>query len=1007
MATDPPGPLPPPDHTLPAPTPRPDTRSLADADRTADAPGTADPTGSLPTIAGRYRLLEVIGRGGMGVVYAARDTLLDREVAVKTLLCPPDAVPLHRRRFLAEARISARLAHPGVPPVHDLGELPDGRPFIAMKLIRGRTLAELLDGRPGPGHDLPRFVAVFEHLCQAVGFAHSRGVVHRDLKPHNVMVGAFGEVQVMDWGLAKVLGDPGDEARDPAPDRDAAADTRHGAILGTLAYMAPEQARGETDRVDARSDAFGLGGILCAILTGRPPHTGDPGETLRRSAGGDLSEAATRLRDCGADPELIDLCRRCLAPDPGDRPADGRAAADAVAAYRDRVERRLRDAERDRVAAAARAQEERKRRALRSLLAAAAAVLLAGGGAVAWWQDRQATDRERERERAALERAAADERESFRADRARDGVRAGLRLAADLRARCRFADAAAALGQADEVLAGGSADDLRPAVAQARRDIEFARDLDAVRSRKSVWIAEEGGKGWFDTAGAPPAYRAAFLARGFDLPVGDPAELGDRVRSSALARELVAALDDWALDEPEAGLRARLLAVARRADPGRWTDRLRDPATRGDPDRLADLARDADVAAVAPPTLAGLAELMRRAKRDPSDLLTRAQAVHPDDFDLAFALGTWTERRDPKLAAGFYRAARVARPDHVAALVNLGYALHQSGDVGGAVRCYREAIELDPSYAQVHTNLGIALKARGDLDGAVRCFRDAVRVDPAFADAHANLGATLHAAGDLAGAESACRDALRHAPGHVIALVNLSAARYDRGDVAGAEVAARDAVRYGADRPMAHYNLGTVLWKRGDPRGAVPAFREAIRLDPADFRFHFNLGVVLNETDRPRDAAAAFREAVRVGRAAGRPARDLAQAHLGVGMSLASSRDLVGAEAAFREAARLDPDRADAHLELGNVLSDRGNLAGAAAAYREVIRLKPKDPRGHTNLGLALARAGEFDEAVGRLEEALRLDPTNDLVRRDLATARGAKAEREARTAPPPRAVGR
>src|SRR5262249_23892449 len=160
--------------------------------------------------------------------------------------------------------------------------LPDGRPFLAMKLIKGRTLAELLKDRPDPADQRGRFVAVFEQVCQAVGYAHAHDVIHRDLKPSNVMVGAFGQVQVMDWGLAKGLpdgprpdtGPPGGETTAAATaidsDWDGGSVTRAGSVLGTPAYMPPEQAIGAVDQVDKRADVFGLGAILCQILTGRP-----------------------------------------------------------------------------------------------------------------------------------------------------------------------------------------------------------------------------------------------------------------------------------------------------------------------------------------------------------------------------------------------------------------------------------------------------------------------------------------------------------------------------------------------------------------------------------------------------------------------------------------------------------------------------------------------------------------------------------------------------------------
>ena len=161
------------------------------------------PAGGGP--AGRYELLGEIGRGGVGAVLRGRDRALGRELAVKVLLGEHHHDPEARRRFLEEAQVGSQLQHPGVVPVHGLGRFEDGRPYFTMKLVEGQTLAELLQRRRDPADRLPRFLGIFEQVCQTVAYAHSQGVVHRDLKPANVMVDAFGEVQVMDWGLAKRL----------------------------------------------------------------------------------------------------------------------------------------------------------------------------------------------------------------------------------------------------------------------------------------------------------------------------------------------------------------------------------------------------------------------------------------------------------------------------------------------------------------------------------------------------------------------------------------------------------------------------------------------------------------------------------------------------------------------------------------------------------------------------------------------------------------------------------
>jgi tetratricopeptide (TPR) repeat protein/predicted Ser/Thr protein kinase len=326
-----------------------------------------------------YEVTGEIAKGGMGVVYAARDLTLNREVAVKTVLPHLAGDPRFAAEFDREAKLTALLSHPGVPPVHALGRLADGRPFLAMRLIRGRTLADELAAADLVA-DRPRLLGVFEQVAQTVGYAHAKKIAHRDLKPANVMVGAFGEVQVMDWGLAKVLGGAIDS---PAAPRGVAVDpgaTVAGEAKGTPAYMPPEQARGEWDTVDARADVFALGGILCAVLTGHPPYGGDTvTEVVGRAAAGDVADGLARVDRCGADAELVGLCRRCLAPTPADRPADAKAVAESVATYRSEVEKHARRAETERAAAKAEAREQRKRRrAVQWAAGVAAAVLLAG-----------------------------------------------------------------------------------------------------------------------------------------------------------------------------------------------------------------------------------------------------------------------------------------------------------------------------------------------------------------------------------------------------------------------------------------------------------------------------------------------------------------------------------------------------------------------------------------------------------------------------------------------------
>jgi serine/threonine protein kinase len=367
----------------------------------------------------RYQFLGEIARGGMGAVLKGRDTDLGRDLAVKVLLERHRDNPGLIRRFIEEAQIGGQLQHPGIVPVYELGCFDDRRPFFTMKLVKGHTLAALLEARPDPAADRPRFLAIFEAVCQTMAYAHARGVIHRDLKPGNVMVGSFGEVQVMDWGLAKVLrSETVIDRNTPEIERETILQTARsgsethashaGSVLGTPEYMPPEQARGELDAVDERADVFALGAILCEILTGQPPYSGrTPVEIHRKGTRGDLAEALERLARSGGDAELVELARRSMARQPKDRPRDAGELARAITAYLAGVQDRLRAAELARAEAQARTIEERKRRTTQLRMAAAILLILGAGiGGVAYQWTRAEASRKKAQARFDLAREA-------------------------------------------------------------------------------------------------------------------------------------------------------------------------------------------------------------------------------------------------------------------------------------------------------------------------------------------------------------------------------------------------------------------------------------------------------------------------------------------------------------------------------------------------------------------------------------------------------------------------
>ncbi|HEX9653216.1 MAG TPA: serine/threonine-protein kinase [bacterium] len=275
----------------------------------------------------KYRCLEKVASGGMATVYLAEDTELRRPIALKVLTVGDRHGDL-AERMMQEARIIAALEHPSIVPIHDVGTLPDGRVFYTMKFVNGRRLDEYVKQTPS----LPERLRVFQKICEAVAFAHSRQVIHRDLKPENVMIGDFGEVLVMDWGLAKLLGHDTAE-----PERKASGElsfefsnsphlsaktTEHGTVMGTPAYMSPEQGRGDIKEVNERSDVYALGAILFFMLTDTPPQPNDSLQPQSRLKPRQINKKVPKQAEA--------ICLKALSPDKNDRYASARQLSEDI-----------------------------------------------------------------------------------------------------------------------------------------------------------------------------------------------------------------------------------------------------------------------------------------------------------------------------------------------------------------------------------------------------------------------------------------------------------------------------------------------------------------------------------------------------------------------------------------------------------------------------------------------------------------------------------------------------
>jgi serine/threonine-protein kinase len=975
------------------------------------------------TQVGRYRVEEEIARGGMGVVYRAHDPDLGRSLAIKVLQERHQGDSAMVRRFLEEAQVCGQLQHPGVPPIHELGTLLDGRLFFAMKLVKGHTLADLLREREPvgtscqlsrssvqvgnlPQQDLPRFLQIFEQVCQTVAYAHSKGILHRDLKPANVMVGAFGEVQVMDWGLAKVIrsANQGGGVGRPGPSKQAPLTstvfssraalpepaTQVGTVLGTLAYMPPEQARGQVDYLDERADVFALGAALCEILTGQPPYTAaEKEERLRQAAMGDLAEARNRLAACRADEESVRLALACLEFEPSKRPRDAGAVAEAVAGYRAGVEERARKAEVERAAAEARAEEAKakaraERRARRLAVGLAAAVLLtvlAGGGGWLWvMQDRAA------RERSANLALGKAEQLMDQAENTEPETGVAAEQAVVL--WCQAEDL---LDQAEGVLASGfGAQAARERLAERRREAEaglrraeavakLLPALDKARALKSHWRGSH-----FDYESAAQAYKDAFAAFGLDEFGAEPEAVAAALRKErpAVRRALVVALDDWAFCTREKIRKSRLRLIAGLADDDDWRRRYRAAVAEGDLGelkRLAERARAQGLPAVSLELLA-VALRERGARTEAAVLLRHARGQHPTDFWIHFELGN--SLHDPPHpdqatvdeAVGCFWAAVALRPVSPPAHINLGLALQAKGRLDEANAEWLKAIDLDPTLATAHNNLGVALEDKGKVDEAIVEYDVAIELDPKLAVAHSNHGNALYAKGRLDEAIAEQQMAIDLDPKLALAHNNLGFALQAKGQLDKAIAEYHKAINLDPKLAQAHNNLGRALRLNGRLDEAIAEWHKALDLNPRLVDAHTNLGLVLRIRGQVDQAIAECHKAIDLD-------PKLAQAHTYLGLALRVKGLVDEAIAEGRKAIDLDPKLAEAHTTLAAALHDKGRLDEAIAEYQMAIDLDPKDAPARGAMGQALLQKGRFAAARDATCGALNLLPQRDPLR--------------------------
>jgi serine/threonine-protein kinase len=645
------------------------------------------------------------------------------------------------------------------------------------------------------------------------------------MKPANLMVetcshlapggrGAGGEglhLWVTDFGLAHC--------------QSQAGLTMTGDLIGTLRYMSPEQALAQRVLIDHRTDIYSLGVTLYELLTLAPAFGGRDREELLRQIAFEEPKPARRLNRA-VPAELETVVGKATEKNPADRYATAQELADDL-------ERFLKDepirARRPTLVQRARKWARRHRPAVWATAVRLSVTLLVLGVGIGWGV----------RERRARRAATAAQ------------VNLALEEARVLCGQQKWREGLGAVKRAEVLLEDGADAESRHRAQGLRLDLAMAVRLDELRTQKSHGTDASFRGGDPRTAAA---YATAFKDYGIDVLSDPPRQVADAIRARGIHEQLLAALDDWILVRADAGVRGRLQAVAELADPDVWRNQTRRAVVANDRRALDGLAARAEVSGFPPATghLLGQALANAGAGAKAVRVLAAVQQRHPQDFWLNYRLGIellWGSGapHNHDDAAGYLRAALVARPDYATVYVYLGIALAARGRFEEIVILNRKAIELAPDYVDAHVNLANALWAQGQLAEAAAEVREALRLRRDDPDVHSDLGAVLNDQGRHTEAEAECRKALALRPNHARAHNILAVALNGQGKPVEAEAECREALCLQRDFPEAHYNLGNALRDEGKLNEATAAYRAALRLRPDYPQAHCNLGHVLKQ----------------------------------------------------------------------------------------------------------------------------------------------------------------